>query len=312
MVGGEKACLGLWLLLLPALASALALQSFEAEFDVSDNAVVVTYSMVADENGLLALKLPAKTSGLSAFVEGKKSFFEFKAADKEVVLPVSEGQEVVVSFVSSSSVEAGDGQNYFVYSFEPGIALAAMPAKLVLPEGALLASPAEEGSVLPSPENITSDGRILEINWLFEGGETIFVSFIPPAEANGLTDWLVLLLLVLGLAAVAALWFSRKKLERVSAEKEEKVKDKPKAGQEKPGAKEEKEPELRGLTPEEKEVVLALHNNPEKQLTQSRLKDLTGLSKVKLSRIIARLEKREVVGKRPYGNTNLVFLPKKD
>ena len=121
MVGREKACLGLWLLIvlsLPALASALALQSFEAEFVVSDEAAVITYLMVSDENGLLELGLPAKISGLSVFVEGKKSFFEFKAADKKVSFPVSTGEEVVLSFVSNSSLESGEGQQFFVLSRE--------------------------------------------------------------------------------------------------------------------------------------------------------------------------------------------------
>jgi uncharacterized membrane protein len=230
--------------------------------------------------------------------------------DKKVVFPVSRGQEVTLSFVSENSIESGDGQDYFVYSFEPGTSLESMPAKLVLPEGALLASPAEEGSVLPAPENIFSDGRRLEIGWSFAGGETIFVSFIPPVQEAGL-DWVILpAIIVLALAAIVVIWLSKDRLGKAVKKKGKAKKETPKAKEKK--AEKEKELDLRGLTPEEKDVVMALHKNPEKQLTQSRLKDLTGLSKVKLSRVIARLEKREVVGKRPYGNTNLIFLPKKD
>lgn len=282
------------LLLLPALASALSLQSFEALFEVTEESAVVTYTLLPAESGTLEVGLPNGVTGLSASANGEAIAFEFKEADRKIILQATEGEELIISFVSGSSLEKGTEQKFFVYNFSPEVSAEEYNGRLLLPEGSLLTSPAEEGSVLPSPRNITSDGRQLEIIWRFKEKETVFVSFAPQNEFNFL--WLILPLF--GLVALAGVLFwllkARKPLPPPKSEKKE------------------EELDLRGLTPEEKEVVKVLHKQAEKELTQSRIKDLTGLSKVKLSRVIARLEKRHVVGKRPYGNTNLVFLEKKD
>jgi hypothetical protein len=44
------------------------------------------------------------------------------------------------------------------------------------------------------------------------------------------------------------------------------------------------------------------------ETTQTELKNVTGLSKVKISRILTKLEERGTVKKKPYGNTNLISL----
>jgi uncharacterized membrane protein len=280
------------LLFLPALASALSLESFDALFEVTEESVVVTYTLMPSESGLLEVVLPGNISGLSVSSNDTPVSFEFKEADKKVILEALEGEELKVSFVSNSSLEIGSSQKFFVYNFSPEVSAENMTGKLLLPEGSLLSSLAEEGSVLPVPESIASDGRNLEINWRFKDKATFFVSFAPQNQFNLL--WLVLPLL--GLIALAAVLFWLLKAKKPVPAPKKEVKE---------------ELDLRGLTPEEKEVVKVLHKQDEKELTQSRIKDLTGLSKVKLSRILARLEKRGVVGKRPYGNTNLVFLEKK-
>ncbi|RME52433.1 hypothetical protein D6783_04915 [Candidatus Woesearchaeota archaeon] len=61
------------------------------------------------------------------------------------------------------------------------------------------------------------------------------------------------------------------------------------------------------LPPEERVIVKILleHNN---RLEQNYVVALSGLSKVKVSRILARLSERGVVEKKPLGNTNLVVL----
>jgi uncharacterized membrane protein len=45
-----------------------------------------------------------------------------------------------------------------------------------------------------------------------------------------------------------------------------------------------------------------------KSVSQTELKYLSGLSKLKVSRIIIKLEQRNIVEKKPYGNTNLIVL----
>lgn len=64
------------------------------------------------------------------------------------------------------------------------------------------------------------------------------------------------------------------------------------------------------LTPEEKTVIQVLEENDD-ELPQSELVSRTKLSKVKISRIIKRLESLKVISKYPYGMTNKIKLERK-
>ena len=44
-----------------------------------------------------------------------------------------------------------------------------------------------------------------------------------------------------------------------------------------------------------------------KSVSQTELKHLSGLQKVRISRILAKFEQRKIVEKKPYGNTNLII-----
>lgn len=44
-----------------------------------------------------------------------------------------------------------------------------------------------------------------------------------------------------------------------------------------------------------------------KSVSQTELKHLSELSKVKVSRIVSKLEQRKIIEKKPYGNTNLII-----
>ena len=63
------------------------------------------------------------------------------------------------------------------------------------------------------------------------------------------------------------------------------------------------------ITPEEKLIIKELETNND-ELTQSELVKRTKLSKVKVHRIIKRLESLKVVSKYPYGVTNKIKLEK--
>lgn len=60
------------------------------------------------------------------------------------------------------------------------------------------------------------------------------------------------------------------------------------------------------ILPEDEKNVLMIITE-KKHITQTDLRLMSGLSKVKVSRIIDRLEKRKIVEKKPYGNTNLII-----
>ncbi len=75
--------------------------------------------------------------------------------------------------------------------------------------------------------------------------------------------------------------------------------------------KEFKEDFIESVTmPEEKIVIQELKKN-NNELTQSELVKKSGLSKVKIHRIIKRLEKLKIIEKLPYGMTNKIKLKEK-
>ncbi|MFH0863275.1 MAG: hypothetical protein V1875_09660 [Candidatus Altiarchaeota archaeon] len=63
---------------------------------------------------------------------------------------------------------------------------------------------------------------------------------------------------------------------------------------------------LKVLPPDERKLIELLLK--EKRMDQMHLVAESGLSKVKVSRLIMKLEQRGVVDKRPLGNTNLIRL----
>ncbi len=63
-------------------------------------------------------------------------------------------------------------------------------------------------------------------------------------------------------------------------------------------------------TPEEKLILKELEEAGG-ELTQSELVRKTGLSRVKVHRIVKRLERLEIISKYPYGVTNKIKLEKK-
>lgn len=69
-----------------------------------------------------------------------------------------------------------------------------------------------------------------------------------------------------------------------------------------------KKANIPALIAQEKKIVQLLSESPEKNMWQKQLHIASGLSKVKLSRLLRNLEKRGVIRKEQYGNTNKIHL----
>ncbi|MBT3731269.1 hypothetical protein HOD29_01460 [archaeon] len=59
------------------------------------------------------------------------------------------------------------------------------------------------------------------------------------------------------------------------------------------------------LPDDEKKVLKIIIDK--KSISQTELKYLSELSKVKVSRVVSKLEQRNIIEKKPYGNTNLII-----
>lgn len=60
------------------------------------------------------------------------------------------------------------------------------------------------------------------------------------------------------------------------------------------------------ILPEDEKIVVRIIAE-KKSITQTDLRHMSNISKVKLSRIIKRLEQRKIIEKKMYGNTNLII-----
>ncbi len=63
------------------------------------------------------------------------------------------------------------------------------------------------------------------------------------------------------------------------------------------------------LTEEEKQIIKELEDASE-ELTQRELTERTGFSRVKIHRVISKLESKKLIKKYPYGQTNKIILEK--
>ena len=153
--------------------------------------------------------------------------------------------------------------------------------RVYLPDGAILARGVDtaQPSVTPAPRDIFSDGRRMILLWQAEDIEparAILIEYESPT-----TNWWFLLgglaIMILGAILVQS--------------------NKPQA-----------QNHTKNLFEEEKVLVEILLKQPNKEMLQNALVKESNMSKVKVSRKLQNLEKKEVIEKIPHGNTNKIRL----
>lgn len=200
-----------------------------------------------------------------------------------------EGKNIVFSFVNPDAIDAGE-RYYLTNKIKAPVDIDRLKVTLILDEGFV----ARE--IYPQAQDIESDGQKIMITWQFvnfTAGSSlpIFVIF-ENVKTSSYLLWILVGLLIIAIVFVVL----RKRKEKIII----------KARRKKTGEKiEEVE---RYLLDNEKKVVQEL--GKDKELWQKQLQLRTGLSKVKLSRVLKNLEARGLIKKINFGKTNKILLKK--
>jgi uncharacterized membrane protein len=310
------------LALLVLAAPGMAVHDALLEYRVVGERTLVTYSLSLAGTGLvLSFPIPEDAQAVEAFLDGTKADAVIIGEGRNRRVEVNTGQasSLRLIFITDSYVQAGDVYN-FLASFKAPAGIASLEARLKLPDGAFLAElPGQVAAVNPPSGVISTDGRSLTITWEggLESGES-FVAFVRyvPAQQGVPAVFLGLVAVVAIASAAYAVYYRMKgrgkKQIKVEARPAKPVKKaRARRGRGPKAAKKEKKPAAEGmafLLPDEARVVEALRKAPGRALKQKELAVQTGMSKVKVSRVVSRLQARNVVKKYKRGATNIVQL----
>jgi len=266
------------------LAGNVLASSYEIEFSQYEDKVLEKYNINLDTTQNLTIELPEEYASLDVLNP-------HVVKDNKLII---EGKEIRFSFIDSEAIEKGK-RYYFTKRIEPKINIDKLIVRLVLDEGFVVSK-----DIYPEATSIRSDGRKIIIEWQFSNFKQdeympIFVIFESAGGKSYL--WIIVLAVVIGVICWLSYPLLRKKLEELKAKKKPFKK------------KKEKEDVTRFLLENEKKVIEELMK--EKELWQKQLQLRTGLSKVKLSRVLKNLENRGLIKKINFGKTNKILLAKK-
>ncbi|MBD3246991.1 hypothetical protein GF378_00010 [Candidatus Pacearchaeota archaeon] len=259
------------------------------------NEIIVDYTLVEDKalvqidfgnvsNLKYELPYDART------IESKQNF----SLEKNV-LQVEESENFSLSYITESVIEKTSNRNFFILKnkFEQPMNL-----KLILPEKAIL----DDRNILsPNPDFISTDGRRIILKWNSLNAEEIVVTYEPEQQIN--IFWIIIApLILLGIILYQSIALKKKvkklkKKKKISAKRRKTRK---------------KKNMTRNLYGEEKEIVeYLLGRKKNESWTKEIVRDL-GISKVRLSRKLRKLQQKDLIEKIPHGNENRIRLLKKE
>lgn len=212
----------------------------------------------------------------------------------ENILTVENTENFSLSYITESVIEKSSQRNFFILSnkFEKPINLI-----LRLPEKAIL----DDKNILsPNPDSISTDGRRVILKWNeLDAGEVI-VTYDPEEKTN------VFLIIIVPLILLGIIIYQSITLKK----KIKKIKKKKKISAKRRKTRKKKNM-TRNLHGEEKKIVeYLLGRKKNESWTKEIVKDL-GISKVRLSRKLRKLQQKDLIEKIPYGNENRIKLLKK-
>ena len=213
---------------------------------------------------------------------GSTSTFEFMNNDVIIYDDFKKGKEkkIVISFLSKSLVEKIGNTNVFSFKFFP-TENANLKVFFPLPKGNIISE--IDPAISPEPTEITTDGRTIVIKWDLKSLNEP-VNFIILYEGENKNNILIIVLILLTIVLVGAL------LYKITKHKTTKT-------------------TISKTLNQDERMIIDLLNEDETR-TQKVLVKLTGFSKAKMSKIIRRLEEKEVVEKKPHMTTNKLILNK--
>ncbi len=247
----------------------------------------------------ITLALPPRVRELSVSLDGKLQD-ECRLEEKEghallkclFPQPVTGRHSISLRYATSYPLYPIRDRIVYRSEYRPSYPTQELVYIIKLPPGAIIPEEKEASFFMsPQADQIYSDGRRIILRWdrkgLGEGSEPFDISvMMKPLQKSAPWAWIAGAALI-----VLAGWYIFRRKKRGSTGK--------------PSG------EYAALLPEEQKVVEIIKNHPKESgdgIWQKQLQLQSGLSKVKVSRILQRLEKRGVVRKEEWGNTNKVYL----
>lgn len=228
-----------------------------------------------------------------------------------------------LAYESEAVIGVLDDREVFKFSEELPFRTSEYTFVLKLPVGSVIARELGKDEfffVTPKPSEVLSDGQRIIVTWKSDEVSRFSVSAVTEPLREDDPRGLYIGLTVAAVAGAGVTYAVLRKRwkkpanghvknggARKTAKKKEKKEEEVKASV-------ESVPALKAIAPqfveEEQKVVELLKNAENHELWQKQLLQETGLSKVKLSRLLRNLEERGVVTKQIFGNTNKIALKK--
>jgi len=270
--------------------SLVCAQTIQTNYYVYDNKVLVENYFDSVSN--LELRVPYDSKNIEI-----NSNYTLEDFGNYKLIKIYYGQNISVEYITESMVDNSRKGYYFT---SINYLNDTQKVKLVLPESYVLS---KEGILFPKPDFISSDGRIIVLNWENYSEDQIIVKY-ESLGGNNILFYLLLIFVVF--LFFSYLIFRKMKLKKVSKKINQK-----KNPQRKENVQKKKELLTANLLEDEKRIVEFLVSKKNNEAWTKEILRGIGISKVKLSRKIRSLEKKELVKKIPYGNENRIKLVKK-
>jgi uncharacterized membrane protein len=218
-----------------------------------------------------------------------------QVGNKLIVKEIANGIEKE-AYVTQEGLEESEEGYYFVKKIVFNESYEKAEVRLNLDYGIII----HNSEAYPLGYDIESDGQTISLIWKIQdikAGDS-FPIFVILENVNKSSFWIWIIIILL-MAGIISWLLLKKKKKVVIKTKAKPVKNKTKI------AEVEKY-----LLENEKKIISELENESRKELWQKQIQLRTGLSKVKLSRVLKNLESRGLIKKINFGKTNKIILKK--
>jgi len=257
---------------------AIELNKFDAEYKIINEQVEAV--LIFEPINEFEYRIPkdAEIINLSDNLE----LIEFR--DYLLLKNKTSSELVRIQYQTTAFIEQSK-DNFFILDIED-INSKKINIKIILPEKAVLKYDITDTqtAVIPKTDLIKTDGKRITIEWTekeFINNKAVLVIYQLPKNYNKL----IFTGLVLLITVIIAIYLLKNKIPLISDI-------------------------TKNLYDEEKEIIGILNQFKDKEIWQKQLQLKTNLTKVKLSRRLKSLEKKGLIEKVPYGNTNKIKLKK--
>lgn len=264
-----------------SLVVAQEFDTYSIKADISQDIVVeeveITFSNISE----LSYTVDGSIEDLQVYSRDGSVAFSLEKGPHSylVVSGLSDKGHLKLIFKTDAPLLKRDDESETLFKVRYPLNVRNFSLRLILPENSLPASTRDAYSIFPSPtDTFIEEGRyniVWELKGIREGEELTFTASFSPTKKSFVPHILVLMIIVI--SAAGLLIYRRKKEELF----------------------------MRGLDEDERRVVRLLKAEKE---DQKEIQNELGFSKVKMTRVVQKLEGKGLIRKEKTGRRNKLFL----